>query len=329
MSDTKTSDESINLRTLKCIDDTIDEILQFGGQVAVYKFSFHLNEWERKEIEGSMFVISRKVKPNYAFVVINRLNTTNMFQTIGHNLDTKLQVPYLLYKNANNEIFCIWFYNESDCLNVGHKLQDIITKLSQENSQSHAPTEEQMNQHKNDIFKRLLSVDLNSDEKSHRNSSALHSNGQNCQQIQIQRRSLQVKDLFESQMASLTITSKPTLPQESTQPQPQPQQNFDDCLLNDVITPAMLTDQRSKPNEPSNTLVQSQSPIIFAPPQQPVLTTTAFGHNYKPIVQSADRSQTVQTLTMEQLKQTLIHLLQTDADFLHSIHNAYIAAVKK
>ncbi len=324
MSDTKTSDESINLRTLKCIDDSIDEILQFGGQVAVYKFSFLLNEWERKEIEGSMFIISRKVRPNYAFVVINRLNTTNMFQTIGHNLDTKLQVPYLLYKNANNEIFCIWFYNESDCLNIGHKLQDIINKLSQENSQSQASTEEQTNQHKNDIFKRLLSVDLNSDDK--RNSSALNSNGQNCQQMQTQRRSVQVKDLFELQMASLTITSKPALPQEST----QPQQNFDECLLNDVITPAMLTDQRSKPNEPSNTLVQSQSPIIFAPTQQqPVLNTTTFGHNYKPIIQSTDRSPTVPTLTMEQLKQTLIHLLQTDADFLHSIHNAYIAAVNR
>jgi hypothetical protein len=271
-----------------------------------------------------MFIISRKVRPNYAFVVINRLNTTNMFQTIGHNLDTKLQVPYLLYKNANNEIFCIWFYNESDCLNIGHKLQDIINKLSQENSQSQASTEEQTNQHKNDIFKRLLSVDLNSDDK--RNSSALNSNGQNCQQMQTQRRSVQVKDLFELQMASLTITSKPALPQEST----QPQQNFDECLLNDVITPAMLTDQRSKPNEPSNTLVQSQSPIIFAPTQQqPVLNTTTFGHNYKPIIQSTDRSPTVPTLTMEQLKQTLIHLLQTDADFLHSIHNAYIAAVNR
>jgi hypothetical protein len=30
---------------------------------------------------------------------------------------------------------------------------------------------------------------------------------------------------------------------------------------------------------------------------------------------------------MEQLKRTLIHLLENDADFLHSIHSAYVRGV--
>jgi hypothetical protein len=194
-------------------------------------------------------------------------------------------------------------------------------------------------QPKNDIFKRLLSVDLNSSDadKLQRNST----NGQNSLQTQTQtpshpqRRTLQVKDLFESQMASLSIAPKPVIPQESSQ------QNLDDCILNDVITPAMLTDQsstRPKPNtsEPLNPIIQTQkishSPIIFTQPQQQPILNTSYGINYPPVMpnmSNTDRCGTVQSLTMEQLKQTMIHLLQTDADFLHSIHNAYIASVNR
>jgi len=214
--------------------------------------------------------------------------------------------------------------------------------LSQENNQLNAVTGEPKapNHSNNDIFKRLLSVDLNSSDsdKLQRTTSIPASNGQTSQptqsQTQPQRRTLQVKDLFESQMASLSIAPKAPIPQEPNQ------QNFDDCLLNDVITPAMLNDQssKSKPNasEPTNTIIQSQkvsqSPIIFSQPQQaqPVLGASAFGQNYLPtIVSNTDRSGAIQSLTMEQLKQTLIYLLQNDADFLHSIHNAYTASVNR
>lgn len=322
-------DDSINLRTLRQIDESISSILLFGGQVAVYKYSFGINEWERKEIEGSMFVIERKVIPNYGFIVINRLNTTNMFQLIAHNMDTKVQVPYLLYKNAINEIYCIWFYNEMDCVHVSDKLQFIVNKLqTQENSQSNDNKGLTCGQSKNDILKRLLSVELNSSDsdKLQRNTtivSNILANGQTLipTQSQPQRRSLQVKDLFESQMASLSIASKPELPVELSQ------HNFDDCLiLNDVITPAMLTDHNSKSKtnttETLNTLLlnqkTTQSPIPFTPIATNYLSNSV-----------SEKSGGIPSLTMEQLKQTLVHLLQNDADFLHSIHNAYIASINR
>lgn len=315
------TDDDINLRSLRQMESTIDQILLNCGQCAVYKFSNTSNEWERKEIEGSMFVVHRQTpQQSYAFVVINRLNTTNMLQTIDRNFDINQTVPYLLYKNSQNEIFCIWFYNENDCKNFGQSLQKIIDKLSEENNHQSQP----------DILKKLFQMDLNDERSPLRN----HSNGTAVIRTpattgptgQPQKISLQVHQLFEHTMAAQSVPQLPVIPSEA--------HNLEDSLLNDVITPAMLTSQaRAKPPESEpNALPLSQSPMtlgghpqvsISAIPVNPVYT-----HNYIGIGKEKPAGQP-NHLTMEQLKQTLVHLLQNDADFLHSIHSAYVNAISK
>ena len=302
--------------------------------MAVYKFSNASNEWERKEIEGSMFVVHRQTpQQSYAFVVINRLNTTNMLQTIDRNFDINITIPYLLYKNSQNEIFCIWFYNENDCINFGQSLQKIIDKLSEEN-----------NQHNNtqpDILKKLFQMDLNNDERSvlrgHTNGGAVGraSGPSNGPTGQPQKLSLQVHQLFESHtMSAQSVSQLPVIPSEA--------QNLEDSFLNDVITPAMLTSQTRvitvKPPDADsiNILPHPQSPMTAMSTcaqiqtSAPIPVNHVYTHNFNLPVASKDKSLgQANHLTMEQLKQTLVHLLQNDADFLHSIHSAYVNGISK
>ena len=321
VNDNNCDEEVINLRSLKQMDAHIDEIVLSCGQCAVYKFSNSSNEWERKEIEGSMFVVHRQIAPNYGFVVINRLNTTNMFQSIDHNFDINITIPYLLYKNSKNEIFCIWFYNENDCKNFSERLQQIIAKLSEVNNHLL-----QTQSNPNDILKKLFTMDINAEERGLSQRTQL--NGQNSRMpiqptvsAQPQKLSLQVHQLFESHMGAQAM---PAIPSEA--------QTLEDPILSDVITPAMLTNQSSKPKAIPNeslSLVQSQSPIAFSQQSIGVTNTSVYNQTYLPLMVSKDNSKGPSPLTMEQLKQTLIHLLQSDADFLHSIHSAYIQAIKK
>lgn len=145
------NEDSINLRALKRIDDNIREIIICAGQVAVYYFDFNREDWERKNIEGTLFFVRRSIVPEYAFVVINRLNTINFLQKITKDLEINVQSPYLMYKNINKDIYCIWFYDANQCIvlnenidqvrNLIKKTSDTPSKLM--NGQSHTPKSRQ------------------------------------------------------------------------------------------------------------------------------------------------------------------------------------------
>jgi hypothetical protein len=51
-----------NLRVLKRVDSSIVEILAKSNYVCVYEFNNTANEWERGDVEGSLFIVSRYFK---------------------------------------------------------------------------------------------------------------------------------------------------------------------------------------------------------------------------------------------------------------------------
>ena len=94
-----------------------------------------------------------------------------------------------------------------------------------------------------------------------------------------------------------------------------------------VLTPALLKQNGTKSiSDDSRAL---SPPILSSQPQEQLYrpTPTQFNHSTNeftsPFQATRSFSQQPSILTMEQLKQTLIHLLQNDADFLHTIHSAY------
>ncbi|MED6284939.1 mRNA-decapping enzyme 1A [Characodon lateralis] len=116
--ETSTAGHMMSLAALQRQDPYINKLLDVTGQVALYNFNSKVNEWEKTEIEGTLFVYSRSASPHHGFTIMNRLSTANLVEPINKDLEFQLQDPFLLYRNGNLGIYSIWFYDKQDCQRI-------------------------------------------------------------------------------------------------------------------------------------------------------------------------------------------------------------------
>ncbi|KAJ8262044.1 hypothetical protein GJAV_G00161460 [Gymnothorax javanicus] len=115
----------ISLAALKRQDPYINNIVDVASQVALYTFSNRANEWEKTDVEGTLFVYTRLASPRHGFTIMNRLSMDNLTEPITKDLDFQLQDPFLLYRNARLSIYGIWFYDKEDCLRIAELMKDL------------------------------------------------------------------------------------------------------------------------------------------------------------------------------------------------------------
>nr|GME05856.1 mRNA-decapping enzyme-like protein [Ipomoea batatas] len=72
----------------------------------------------------------RNAQPRFQFVVMNRRNTENLVEDLLGDFEFEIQVPYLLYRNAAQEVNGIWFYNSRECQEVGNLFTRILSAYS-------------------------------------------------------------------------------------------------------------------------------------------------------------------------------------------------------
>jgi len=116
----------INLKALKNIDPYIIDIEEHSSQVALYKYQSKTGEWEKTDVEGTLFVYRRAAEPLYGFTIMNRLSMKNLVEPVTKQLDFQLQAPFLLYRNHQGDIFGIWFYEQSVCERVGKRIEELV-----------------------------------------------------------------------------------------------------------------------------------------------------------------------------------------------------------
>jgi mRNA-decapping enzyme 1B len=51
---------------------------------------------------------------------MNRRNTDNLVEDLLGDFEYQLQVPYIMYRNAAQEVIGIWFYNSQECEEVAN-----------------------------------------------------------------------------------------------------------------------------------------------------------------------------------------------------------------
>jgi mRNA-decapping enzyme 1B len=107
----KTKQLEYNLSVLKRRDAAITRLLDMAGHVVLYQFNEETKAWDRKGVEGSLFVVERSTAPKHQFVVLNRLSSENLVETIDADFQTELTDQFLLYRNASSEILGVWFYS--------------------------------------------------------------------------------------------------------------------------------------------------------------------------------------------------------------------------
>ncbi|XP_065856667.1 mRNA-decapping enzyme-like protein [Euphorbia lathyris] len=124
------STKMLNLTVLQRIDPFIEEILITAAHVTFYEFNIESNQWSRKDVEGSLFVVKRNTQPRFQFIVMNRRNTENLVENLLGDFEYELQMPYLLYRNASQEVNGIWFYNSRECEEVAALFNRILNAYS-------------------------------------------------------------------------------------------------------------------------------------------------------------------------------------------------------
>ncbi|MEE6478016.1 hypothetical protein FKM82_011717 [Ascaphus truei] len=115
----------ISLAALKQQDPYIQGIVDVASQVALYTFSNKANEWEKTDVEGTLFVYTRSASPRHGFTIMNRLSMENRTEPITKDLDFQLQDPFLLYRNARFFIYGIWFYDKEECQRIAELMKNL------------------------------------------------------------------------------------------------------------------------------------------------------------------------------------------------------------
>ncbi|XP_061841531.2 mRNA-decapping enzyme 1A [Nerophis lumbriciformis] len=128
----------MSLAALQRQDPYINKLLDLTGQVALYNFNSTTNQWEKTEIEGTLFVYTRSASPHHGFTIMNRLSADNLVEPINKDLEFQLQDPFLLYKNANMGIYSIWFYDKRDCHRIAQLMVQIV-KLEADHAHRQSP----------------------------------------------------------------------------------------------------------------------------------------------------------------------------------------------
>uniref|UniRef100_A0A1A8HVF1 5'-(N(7)-methylguanosine 5'-triphospho)-[mRNA] hydrolase n=1 Tax=Nothobranchius kuhntae TaxID=321403 RepID=A0A1A8HVF1_NOTKU len=125
----------ISLAALQRQDPYINNIVDVASQVALYTYNNRTNEWEKTEVEGTLFIYTRLASPRHGFTIMNRLSMENLTEPITKDLDFQLQDPFLLYRNARLVIHGIWFYDKQDCRRIAQRME-ILTHQEQVLAQS-------------------------------------------------------------------------------------------------------------------------------------------------------------------------------------------------
>ncbi|KAM6961628.1 mRNA-decapping enzyme 1B [Tautogolabrus adspersus] len=120
----------ISLAALQRQDPYINNIVDVASQVALYTYNNRENEWEKTEVEGTLFIYTRLASPRHGFTIMNRLSMENLTEPITKDLDFQLQHPFLLYRNARLVIHGIWFYDKEDCQRIAQGMK-ILTQQEQ------------------------------------------------------------------------------------------------------------------------------------------------------------------------------------------------------
>lgn len=115
----------ISLAALQRQDPYINNILDVASQVALYTYNNRTNEWEKTEVEGTLFIYTRLASPRHGFTIMNRLSMENLTEPITKDLDFQLQDPFLLYRNARLVIHGIWFYDKEDCRRIAQQMKTL------------------------------------------------------------------------------------------------------------------------------------------------------------------------------------------------------------
>jgi len=111
--------EDGTLKQLQRLNADMQQVLARRRHVAVYSLKLDGSGreiWEREKLEGSLFLVKRKVEPKYAICILNRKAATDLFEPLkfgDSDFEYEIKDNFLIYRVFGN-IRAVWFAQEDD-----------------------------------------------------------------------------------------------------------------------------------------------------------------------------------------------------------------------
>jgi len=123
-----------NLRVLQRSDTCIESIVESATHVGLYEFLQDDQRWEKKPIEGSLFLAtrSRDSSSQFQLVILNRSSANNWTVDVTRRMQLQNTDPYLIIRQKNggeSTILGIWFHNGQERDKIANLLSKAVQSL--------------------------------------------------------------------------------------------------------------------------------------------------------------------------------------------------------
>ena len=114
---TQNARRQANLRTLQRGDSTVSDIVGSATHVGLYEFDQTSQQWNKKQVEGSLFLVKRMELPRFKLVILNRNSTENFVVSVMPEFQLQNEEPFLIFRQTvetETIIQGIWFHSSPE-----------------------------------------------------------------------------------------------------------------------------------------------------------------------------------------------------------------------
>lgn len=127
-----------NLRVLQRLDSSILDIVGSATHCVLYEFNETVQSWEKRDVEGSLFVAKRSPDlPRFKLMIMNRNSRQNLEVPLTATFQMQEREPYLIFRETktnnddnNKTIRGIWFHDAEERQKISKLLQRVVQSLS-------------------------------------------------------------------------------------------------------------------------------------------------------------------------------------------------------
>lgn len=122
-----------NLRVLQRMDRNVVDVAITATHVVLYEYNTITKQssWEKKNVEGTLFVTKRSDAPRFKLIVLNRNSTENLEIPITAVLQMQVKDPYLILRDSpeSTEFLGIWFHDGNERGQIASYLEQVVNSL--------------------------------------------------------------------------------------------------------------------------------------------------------------------------------------------------------
>lgn len=122
-----------NLRTLQRGDLSIADIIGSATHVCLYEFDQATSQWDKKQVEGSLFLVKRTDQPRFKLVILNRNSTDNFEVNVMPEFQLQNNDPFLIFRQKVGHqtiIQGIWFHSSPERDAIASLLTKAVQSLA-------------------------------------------------------------------------------------------------------------------------------------------------------------------------------------------------------